>query len=184
MELSKKERKKLITRISEASGVAQYALSAKMTDEQVIEAANNLEVFLLVKAANNYNRYCQSQKTAEANAKQKQFIDPKNSEFYKAGQWLVNGLSKVGPNRKQSLLEKDLVHKDDYNQAITDLKDTIDRQKQGIQQQTSEASTKIHNLENTLDSLRKQSILIQNYITNNYGLKDWHKIAKHIQKNI
>lgn len=184
MKLSKKERKKLITRISEASGVAQYALDAKMTDEQVIEAANNLKLFLLIRAANNYNRYCQAQKTAEANAKLKQFIDPKNSEIYQAGQWLVNALSKVGSNRKQSLLEKDLVHKDDYNQAITDLKDTIDGQKQGIQQQTSEASTKLHDLENTVDSLRKQLVLLKDYITNNYGLNDWHKIAKHIQKNI
>jgi hypothetical protein len=131
MELSKKERKKLITRISEASGVAQYALSAKMTDEQVIEAAKNLKVFLLIKAANNYNRYCQSQKTAKANTKLKQFIDLQNSELYKVGQWLVNALSKVGQNRKQSLFSTDLVHKDDYNQAITDLKDTIDGQKQG-----------------------------------------------------
>jgi len=184
MKLSKKERKKLITRISESSGVAQYALEAKMTDEQVIEAAKTLEIFLLVKAANNYNRHCQSQKTAEANVKLKQFIDPQNSELYKAGQWLVNALSKVGQNQKQSLLEKDLVHKDDYNQAITDLKDTIVAQKQSIRQQTSEASAKIHDLENTVDSLRKQLILIQDYINNSYGLNDWRKITKHIQKNI
>lgn len=184
MELNKKERKKLIARISEASGIAQYALEAKMTDEQVIEAANNLKIFLLVKAANNYNRYCQSQKTAEANAKLKQFIDPKNSEIYKAGQWLANALSKVGQDRKQNLLEKDLVHKQDYNSAVTDLKDTVKEQQQGIKQQTSEASTKIHDLEEKVDSLKEQLKLIQNYITNNYSLNDWYKITNHIQKNI
>lgn len=126
IELNKKERKKLITRISEASGIAQYALEAKMTDEQVIEASNNIDVFLLLEAANNYNRHCQSQKTAEANAKLKQFIDPKNSELYKAGQWLANALSKVGQDRKQSLLEKNVVHKDDYNALVEESAQAMD----------------------------------------------------------
>lgn len=55
MEPNKKECRKSITGINEASGIAQYALSAKMTDEQVTKAANKLEVFLLIKFANNYN---------------------------------------------------------------------------------------------------------------------------------
>jgi hypothetical protein len=184
MELSKKERKNLIGRISKASGVAQYALEAKMTDEQVVEAANNLKIFLLIKSANDYNRYCQGQKTADANAKLKQFIDIKNSEIYQAGQWLVNAFSRTGQNRKQTLLEKDLVDKNDYNLAVTDLKNTIDEQKQGIQQQTSEASTTIYELENTNDSLRKQLRFVQNYITNNYGLSNWKEIANHLHNNL
>ena len=161
-----------------------YALEAKMTDEQVTKAANNLEIFLLVKTANTYNRYCQSQKTAEANAKLKQFVDLKSSEIYKAGQWLTNALLKVGQDRKQSLLEKDLVHKNDYNQTVTDLTDTIKEQQQGIKQQTSEASTTIHDLEDTIDSLRKQLIFIQTYIINNYGTQNWQQIKKHIQSSL
>lgn len=182
MELNKKERKKLVDRISSASGVAQYALEAKMTDEQVIEVANNLKVISLIKAANNYNRYCQGQKTAEANTKLKQLMDLRNSEVYKAGQWLFDTLSKVGQDRKQNLLEKDLVHKADYNQAVTDLKSTIKEQKQGINKLTSEAKDKIYNLENRVDSLQKQLKSIQRYITENYGSSNWHKIATHIQK--
>ena len=182
--LNKKERKKLIARISEASGIAQYALEAKMTDEQVTKAANNLEIFLLVKTANTYNRYCESQKTADANAKLKQFVDLKSSEIYKAGQWLTNALLKVGQDRKQSLLEKDLVHKNDYNQTVTDLTDTIKEQQQGIKQQTSEASTKIILLEKRTDSLQEQLKLIQQYITNNYGLITWHKVEKYLQNNL
>ena len=181
MGLSKKERVKLISRISKASGIAQYALEAKMTDEQVIEAANNLKVFALVKDANNYNRYCQAQKTAEANAKLKQFLDPKNSEIYKAGHWLVNTLSKVGKDRKQSLLEKDLVHKNDYNDTITDLRDTIKAQQDGITQQTSEAKDKITALENRVDSLKWQLNYVRNYIINNQGINQWQNIAKLIQ---
>jgi bacterioferritin (cytochrome b1) len=183
MGLSKKEREKLISRISRASGIAQYALEAKMTDEHVIEAVNNLKVFALIKDANNYNRYCQSQKTAEANAKLKQFIDLKNSEIYKAGHWLINALSKIGQDRKQSLLEKDLVHKNDYNETVTDLRDTIKTQQDGITQQTSEAKDKIIALENTVDSLKGQLSFVQNYIINKYGGNQWQNIAKLIQND-
>jgi bacterioferritin (cytochrome b1) len=182
MELNKKERKKLIARISEVSGVAQYALEAKMPDEQVIEVANNLKIISFIKAANNYNRYCQGQKTAEANTKLKKFMELSNSEFYKAGKWLVDALSTVGQDRKQNLLEKDLVHKADYNQTVTDLKATIKEQQQAIRQQTSEAKKKIHDLENRVDSLQKHLKLIQNYITDNYSSSNWHDIANHVQK--
>ncbi len=130
MEQSKKERQKLIAKISKASGVAQYALEAKMTNEQVIEAADNLEILRLLKAANNYNRYYQGQKTAEANKKSQDFVDniSNNSEIVKAGKWLLTSLSKVGKERKESLLVKGLVHKDDYNDTVTDLKETIEKQ--------------------------------------------------------
>jgi bacterioferritin (cytochrome b1) len=183
MGLSKKDRAKLISRISKGSGIAQYALEAKMTDEHVIEASNNLKVLALIKDANNYNRYCQAQKTAEANAKLKQFLDPKNSEIYKAGSWLINALSKGGQERKQSLLEKDLVHKNDYNDAVTDLRDTIKTQQDGITQQTSEAKDKIIALENRVDSLKWQLNLVRNYIINNYGQNQWQNIVKLIQND-
>lgn len=57
MELTKKERDRLIKQISDASGVAQYALKEKMTDEQVIQASQNLAILSLLKAPNNFNRY-------------------------------------------------------------------------------------------------------------------------------
>lgn len=88
----------------------------------------------LIKVANDYNRHCQRQKTAEANAKLKQFVDPKNSEIIKAGQWLFDNLAKKGQERKQGLLEKELVHKEDYNHDVIDLKDTIQHQKQKTQE--------------------------------------------------
>ena len=182
--MNKKERKRMIARISEASGIARYALEAKMTDEQITKATKNLEVFLLIKSANTYNRYCQAQNTAQANARLKNFIDIKNSEIYKAGQWLTNNLLKTGQDRKQSLLEKDLVHKDDYNQAVTDLRSTIAEQKQGIQQQTSEAISTINDLESTNDSLRKHLKLTQDYITEKHGLTYYQQITKYVQNKI
>ena len=182
-QLSKKERKKLIGRIGRASGIAQYAIDEKMTDEQVIEAANHLDVFALVKSANDYNRHCQSQKTAEANAKLKQFLDPQNSEIYKAGQWLFNALSKRGESRQTTLLEKDLVHKDNYNEAVEEMRTTIEEQKQGIQEQTAKAKTTISHLEVKINSLRRDLQFIQDYITYNYDLNTWQNIAENLQNN-
>jgi len=62
--MNKRERNRLIKQISQASGIAQYALQHKMTDEEVSEAASNLNVLALIKSANIYNRYCQAQKTS------------------------------------------------------------------------------------------------------------------------
>ncbi len=59
MTVSKREREELIRKISKASGIAQYALAKKMTDRQVTEAAQHLEILELVKDSNNYNRYRQ-----------------------------------------------------------------------------------------------------------------------------
>lgn len=115
---------------------------------------------------------------------QKTILDFENSEIWKLGQSIWNALQKKGKERSTELAQNGVVHKDDYNQAVTDLKSTIDEQKQGIQQQTSEASTTIHDLENTNDSLRKQLTFIQNYITDNYGLNNWHQISKSVQNHI
>jgi bacterioferritin (cytochrome b1) len=93
----------------------------------------------------------------------------------------MNAISRGGQDRKQSLLEKDLVHKSDYNQAVADLKDTIKEQQQGITQITFEAQAKISALEERIDSLREQLKLIQSYITKNQGLSEWRNIAKFVQ---
>jgi hypothetical protein len=83
--LNTQDRNKLISKISRATGIAQYALDKKMTDQQLVEAGNHLMTLTLIKSANDYNRYCQRQKTAEAKAKLKEFLNLQNSEIYKAG---------------------------------------------------------------------------------------------------
>ncbi|MEG3435677.1 hypothetical protein V0288_00970 [Pannus brasiliensis CCIBt3594] len=178
MKLAKKERKQLIGKISQASGIAQYALEEKLTDEQVSEAVQHLEVLRIVKSANNYNRYCQGQKTAEANAKLKKLIELENSEILKMGQWLFNNLAKKGQERKQGLLEKGLLHKEDYNLSVTDLKDTIQELNQKMRDQTKLAKTRIAELEDIIDSRKKQLEFLKNYIINNYGYKTWNNILK------
>lgn len=181
--LNKTERANLIRQIRKASGIAQYALEKKLTDEQVIQAAQNLEILSLIKSANDYNRYCQGQKTAEANQKLKEFMNLNNSEIYQLGKWLFKSLSKTGKDRRYSLLQKDLVHKEDYNEGIEELREVVVEQKQGLKQQTDEASQQIKALESKIDSLRNQLAFIQEYIKNNYSHKDWRVIASHLERN-
>jgi hypothetical protein len=125
-----------------------------------------------------------SRKDGTISKLQKTILNFENSEIWKLGQSIWNALQKKGEERNTELAQNEVVHKNDYNLAITDLKDVIDAQKQGIQQVISESKTKINNLENTVDSLREQLIFIQNYITNNYGLNNWNEITKYIQNNI
>jgi hypothetical protein len=67
-ELTKLERKELLRNIKNASGVAQYALDAKLTDDQLIMAAQHLDILALIKDANNYNRRRQGMKTEKGAA--------------------------------------------------------------------------------------------------------------------
>ncbi|MFP4409997.1 hypothetical protein [Coleofasciculus sp.] len=176
--MKKQERNRLIKRISLASGVAQYALQKKMTDEQISQAAQHLDVLELVKPANNYNRYCQAQKTREANEKLKSFLDPNNSEIVSAGKWLINALSNNKSERHQALLERDLVHKEDYNTMVSDMRQTISDMDQMTFESTQESGDKIRILEKRIDSLKGQLSSIEEYIRNNHGVSEWKRIKE------
>lgn len=183
--MNKKERETLIGKIARASGVAKYAIEdritkAKMSEDDLIKLSQNLDILKLLKPANDYNRHCQGEKTAEANAKLKEFINLNNSEIIKAGKWLFSALAKKGEERKEHLLEKDLVHKQNYNESITDLTDVIDTQQQGLKEQIQLAKEKIQLLEGKNDSYRRQLNQIKNYIKTNLGTKVWQEIRKYI----
>lgn len=178
MTLSKKERDRLIRRISLASGIAQYALQKKMTDEQVIEAVENLKILELVKESNNYNRYRQGQYTEEANNKLTRFLALEHSEVFQAGKWLINAISMTGQDRKKTLLEKELVHKESYNEAVSDLKDTITAVVEIGERSTEVAQETIESLEKRIDTLKGQLSSIQQYISSNYGAGKWEVIKK------
>ena len=202
MTLSKKERAKLIGRVSRATGIAMYALDAKISDEDLIKVFDNLEMFSLIKSANTYNRYQQKSLTQNANLKTQevkaeneelknklselieQFFNPQNSEIYRLGQWLVDSISNSGKEREKALLEQGLVHKTEYNYAVDDLKSTIEEQQQISLQQSSESRYTIEALERQVDSLRRQLSLIQDYITNNQSKQKWLEIAKYIKGNL
>lgn len=174
--IAKKEREQLIRRISKASGVAQYALQEKMTDEQVVHAAKNLHVLTLIKDANNFNRYRQGLKTQEANEKLKAFLNPQHSEILNAGKWLLAALSKSGDDRKQALLEQKLVHKDDYNDTVQNMQHDVVSIQEISQEAMEEAENRIIVLEKRIDTLKNQLFKIQNYISFNYSQEDWKAI--------
>lgn len=176
VELTKQERKRLISKISYASGIAQYALIEKMTDEQVLAAVEHLEILQLVKDANHYNRYCQGQKTQAANEKLREFLDPQRSELVQAGKWLVNALSKTGRDRKQALLEKELVHKDDYNDTVSDMRGTIEEIQDSSEKMATGAELTIEDLEQRINTLRHQLSQVQAYISMNQGADKWRVI--------
>lgn len=178
MEITKRDRDRLIRQISKASGVAQYALQEKMTNEQVIKAAENLEVLALLKKANDFNRYTQRLKTQEANDKLKAFLDVQNSEILTAGKWLLNALSRSGSDRKQILLEKELVHKQDYNDTVVGMRDSINEITDTSEEALTEAQAKIADLEKRINTLRDQLSKIQTYISSNYGADKWKVIKK------
>lgn len=183
--MDKKERKRLIRQIKEASGIAMYALDEKMTDEQVIAASQNLEILKLVKPANDYNRYFQGTKTAAANKKAdeatkrlEEFLKLENSELIKTGRWLLNTLTKKGNDRKQALLEKDLVHKEDYNDTVVGMRDAIETLRDADATLKGEAQYTIQMLELKINELRRQQQQVKQYIINNYKLSTWNAIAQ------
>ncbi|MCA2718395.1 hypothetical protein [Microcystis sp. M169S2] len=106
-------------------------------------------------------------------------LDFDQSEIYRLGQWLKASLSKTGWERQQALLEKELVHKDSYNLAVSDLKNTIQQQQDGITQIKERAISTVESLEKTNDKLRRQMGDIKKYIINNYGDKKWQEITRY-----
>ena len=132
----------------------------------------------LIKESNNYNRYQQGLKTAEANSKLKYFIQLDNSEVIKAGKWLLNAISLTGKDRNITLLEKDLVHKESYNEMLLDTKDTIITLTESSKESTEKATEVIKSLQIRNDILRKEMSLLKEYVCNNYSIREWKKIEK------
>lgn len=183
--LTKTARKSLIKQISDASGVAQYALDRKMSDQDILEASKHLGAFQLLKSSNNYNRHRQGKNTQEQKAvareeerkKLEQFLDVQNSEILTAGKWLLSAFSKKGSERKITLLERDLVHKDDYNHTVSEIRDVIEDMDALAKIGKTESKERIQALEWRIDKLRKQLGGIEDYIRRNYSVKEWNHIT-------
>ncbi|ANV90633.1 hypothetical protein [Picosynechococcus sp. PCC 8807] len=172
------ERKQLIRQISRTTGIAGYALDKKLTDEQILELVRYLDIIYILRKSVNYNRYCQAQKTKAANDKLKAFLSPENSEIIAAGKWLLSAFSKRGLERRHQLQEQNLVHTEDYNDAVEGLQDTIDEIDDKATAISDEAKETIKILEITIDSLRNQLSAVSDYIKNNYGNSTWEDIKR------
>lgn len=190
MKITKEERKELLRRIRKASGVAQYALNAKMTDQQLLEADQHLGVLGLIRDANNYNRRHQGLNTQKVNEeltdvkreltglqkKLQAFLNPDNSEIVQAGRWLMDALALRGGDRKRTLLAKELVHKEDYNETVTDMRDTIATIYGTSEEIAADAEVTISDLEKRIDTLKHQMSQVQTYISMNEGADKWRVI--------
>ena len=190
VKITQEERKELLRRIRKASGVAQYALKAKMTDQQLLEADEHLEVLGLIREANNYNRRHLGMNTQKVNEEltdikqeltvtQKRlqaFLNPDNSEIVRAGRWLMDALALRGSDRKRTLLVKELVHKQDYNETVADMRDTIATIYGTSEEMAVEAEVTISELEKRIDTLKYQMSQVQTYISMNEGADKWRVI--------
>lgn len=106
----------------------------------------------------------------------------KNSEMYQLGCWLSSALEKQGEERKMTLLEKNLVHKDDYNEAIRQLRNMIKRLESALQKQTDDAEYIIENLQEANDHFRNTLCRIKEYVIKNHGQEEWEKIEKYLEQ--
>lgn len=182
--MKKQERKRLIRQISRASGVAQYALDARMSDEQVSEAAQNLNALALIKAANDYNRYCQGQKTKAANERLKEFMRSQweNSTTYHLGKRIWNALTKTGEERKQELLKDDLVHKEDYNHAVSNYQDALETQREDYSQNIEQMKHLKEVYESRLDALKQQLQKIEEAVEYHHGTSALEKVRDRVKR--
>ncbi|MGB2924421.1 MAG: hypothetical protein WBB82_03900 [Limnothrix sp.] len=185
--MKRKERKKLDRKISEASGVAAYAINEAMTDEEALEAVQHLEVFSLLKSSVNKNRNTQKQLTIkgkeearqEERERFKEFLDPQNSELLNIGRWLKSALSMKGTSRKSALKEKNLVHMEDHHESVDGLKGTIDDIVEVSAQTTKQSNRKTEILEKRVDDLRWQLNSLKKYIISNFGKQEWERMRDH-----
>jgi hypothetical protein len=120
---------------------------------------------------------------ADVKRKLEDFININNSEIVSAGKWLLSALSKKGENRKQNLLEKGLVHKDDYNGDVSELREIIKDLEVVIGEAKGISKDRIINLQKRLDFLRRILLTeqqnlekLEKVIIDRHGNNEWNVI--------
>lgn len=106
----------------------------------------------------------------------------KGSEIYQLGYWLSSALEKQGEERKMTLLEKNLVHKHDYNEAVKQLGNMIKILESALQKQTDDAEYIIENLQEANDHFRDTLSRIKEYVIKKQGQEEWEKIEKYLEQ--
>ena len=109
------------------------------------------------------------------------FLNPDNSEIVRAGRWLMDALALRGSDRKRALLAKELVHKQDYNETIADMRDTISTIYDTSEEIAVGAEVTISDLEKRIDTLKYQMSQVQTYISTNEGADKWRVIRDTFQ---
>jgi chaperonin cofactor prefoldin len=75
-------------------------------------------------------------------------------------------------------LEKELVHKEDYNSTVTAMRSSITEITNTGEEAMADAQIRIVALEKRIDTLREQLSKLQTYISSNYGADQWRVIKK------
>jgi hypothetical protein len=109
-----------------------------------------------------------------------------NSEILAAGRWLWSAFSKRGHERQQHLLEKDLVHKEDYNDSVIGLQQAIHDIEEEIGKLTNTSGEKMKKLGRRINTLRSilkaQQKTLESIIKEKYGDDDWDFIKNQLRK--
>jgi hypothetical protein len=109
----------------------------------------------------------------------KELLTLENSKIYQAGKWLLDALSLKGNALVKALLERDLLPKGYYNEAMTEVSELKDEY--GKKNIISKEIIKQLQLKN--DILRKKLVFLEKYIINNYGKSTWNQILGYMPNN-
>ena len=109
----------------------------------------------------------------------KELLTLENSKIYQAGKWLLDALSLKGNALVKALLERDLLPKGYYNEAMTEVSELKDEY--GKKSIISKEIIKQLQLKN--DILRKKLVFLEKYIINNYGKSTWNQILGYMPNN-
>jgi hypothetical protein len=107
---------------------------------------------------------------------QKELLNLEKSEIYQAGKWLFDALSLTGNALVKALLERDLLPKGYYNEAMTEVAELKDE----YSQNNSASKKIIGQLQVKNDILRKKLVFLEKYIINKYGKKVWDQILSYM----
>jgi hypothetical protein len=109
----------------------------------------------------------------------KELLTLENSKIYQAGKWLLDALSLKGNALVKALLERDLLPKGYYNEAMTEVSELKDEY--GKKNIISKEIIKQLQLKN--DILRKKLVFLEKCIINNYGKSTWNQILGYMPNN-
>jgi|GEM_PF-5254128 len=107
-----------------------------------------------------------------------ELFDIENSELYQLGKWLKNALSKTGTERDKDLIDKELVHKEFYNNTVTIAKAEFERRDNEDREIESEYLHTVQNLEARIDYLRKIADKSEKFVKDNHGNDTWNNLIK------
>lgn len=164
--LTKKEKESLSRKIAKASGTAQYAISAKLSDESLLELASPEAIAILsqLKPATWAMRDQQRRKTGDANriletykARIEELTNFDESEILNTAKRIAKALRLSGKERFEKLKKEKVVHADNYNELYENLKAEVSENIAARGQLKDLYSANIKAKDSRIDTLKKAS---------------------------